>query len=166
MVDAGWVVEEPSPNGSLLRRPDAGPRLTLVLEVAEVVQFVSDDGTADRCAVLLNADGDDAICDRIVGVEAASQEIAAEDTRQLVGPRLGNRIHLDAGGAPLCGVELVRDELELRDRVLAESRLPAGAELGANLLTVEIELEFSLLSAVPIRKRRGRVRRRSAASGS
>ena len=56
-------------------------RLPLVLEVAEVVQLVLDDRAADRRAVLLNADRDDAVRDRILGVEAAALEVAAEETR-------------------------------------------------------------------------------------
>src|SRR5262245_62529789 len=141
------------------RRPDAFERVPLLFEVAEVVHLVPHDGAADGRAVLLNADGHDAVRDGILGIETAAQEVAPEHTRELVGSRLGDRIHLNAGGAPLRGVELVRDELELCDRVLAESRLSAGTKLRANLLAIEIELEFTLLAAVAIRKRRSRVDR-------
>ena len=151
--------------GGIRSGPHARARLPLIFEVAEVVQLVLDDRTADGGAVLLNADGNDAVRDRIVGVEAAALEVAAKEPIQLVSARLGDRVHLHAGRAPLRRVELVGDELELRDRILAEARLVAGAKLRANLLSVEIELELARLAPVSVRQRRGRVGGRRAAAG-
>jgi hypothetical protein len=58
--------------------------MTLVLEVAEEVQLVLHDRSSDRRAVLLNADRHHTMRDRILRVEAAALEIAAEETVQLV----------------------------------------------------------------------------------
>ena len=102
--------------------------------------------------------------DRILGVEAAALEVAAEQPIQLVRAGLGDGVHLHARRPSLRRVELVGDELELRDRVLAEARLVAGAELGADLLAVQIELELTLLAAVAIRQRRRGVGRRGTAA--
>ena len=52
------------------RRPGAGQRVLLVLVVDEVMQLVLENRTADRRAVLLIADGEHLVGDRIGRVEA------------------------------------------------------------------------------------------------
>src|SRR4030095_12277888 len=59
--------------------------------------------------------------------------------------------------APRGGGEPVRQELKLRDGVLAESRLPAGPDIGRDLLTVHVQLELPGLAAVSVWQRRRRV---------
>src|SRR5690349_13287382 len=81
--------------------PDAGVRRPLVFEVAEIVQLVLDDRSADRGAVLLNADRDDLLGDRVGRVETAALKVTAEQTAQQVGAGLRNRVHLHARGAAL-----------------------------------------------------------------
>ena len=112
------------------RVPDAGPRLALVLVVHEVVQLVSDERTTERRAELLIVDGLDSIQHRVVGVEFAVAEVTAEGTREAIATRLRDGVDLHAGRPALGCVEPVRDELKLRDRILAVPRLTAGPDVG------------------------------------
>ena len=125
----------------------------LVLVVREVVQLVQDDRPADSAAVLLVLVRDLRVEHRIVGIPAAVAEIADEGAGERVGARLGDRVHLHAGGAPLRCVEPVRDELKLPNRILAVPGLVAGAEVRRDLQTVDVELELAHVHAILHRQR-------------
>src|SRR4029078_5211724 len=72
------------------RIPGAGPRLALVLVVRDGVDTVPDERTADRQAEPLVVDRLDLVQDRVLGVEAAVAEVAAEEARHLVAARLAD----------------------------------------------------------------------------
>ena len=131
------------------RVPDAGAGLAFVLEVPEEMQLVAEEWTAERKRDLLIVDRHHAIQDRIIGVEAAVPEVAADRSGEGIGSGAGDGAHLHARRPAHRGIEPVRNELKLRDRFLAVARLAAEAPFGCDLLTVERELEFALLSAVP-----------------
>ena len=80
-------------------RPHARSRLPLVLEVAEVVQLVLDDRSTDRGAVLLNADGDDAVRDRMPwrGMIAPGRNmyVPGESARSAFSVRPFTRAHIE-----------------------------------------------------------------------
>ena len=133
---------------------DEGPRLALVFEVAEVVQFVLHERTAEHGAELLVVDRLDTVQHRIRRVEAAVAEIASHQARHRVGARFGDRVHLHSRRTPHRRVEPVRDELELRDRILAVLRLTADPDVGRHLLAVDVELKVARLAAVSVGQRR------------
>ena len=84
---------------------------------------ILDDRAAKGCAQLLVRIREDALGDKIRGVEFVATEIAPKRAGEDVRPRLGDRIHEHAGRAPLAGVKPVGDDLKLTDRVLVEARL-------------------------------------------
>ena len=133
--------------------------VVFVLEIAEVVQPVPQNRTADRRAELPVLDRHDFVSQRIGALKRLLAEIAPEQPGRLVRARLRDDIDLDAGRSALRGVEPIGDKLELRDRIRAESRLIAGAKLGGDLLTVQVQLEFTRLSAIPVRQWRARIGR-------
>ena len=104
--------------------------------------------------------------DGVLGVELAALEVATEQPAQLVRARLRDGVDLHTRRTALRGIELVGDELELGDRVLAEARLVASAQFRTDLLTVEVELELPALTVVAVRQRSRGVRGRRAAAGS
>src|SRR5262245_249997 len=106
-------------------RTVVGEGLWLPLEsiAAEEMDPIPDDRTAESPARLLIRIGQYALSDEVLGVELVAAEVATDGTEQRVRSRLGDGIHEHAGRTPLGGVEPVRDHLELRDRIPAESRL-------------------------------------------
>ena len=86
----------------------------------------------------------------IGGIEVVVAEVAAERPVEPVGTRLRDGIHLHARRPALRGIEPVRDELKLRDRVAAVHRLISGTEIGCDLLSVQIQLELSNLAIVSV----------------
>src|SRR5204863_155035 len=63
-------------------------------------------------------------------------------------------LYLDAGGSALRDIELLRDELELRDRLAAELRLAVTRlpELLRHLLAIKIELKQLVASDTGTRR--------------
>ena len=126
---------------------------------AEIVQFVLDDRAADRHRVLLilvrHHDADR----RILRVELAVAEVAAERAGQLIRAGLRHHVDLHALRPALRRVEPVGDELELRDHLLAERRLAAAAKTVGDLHAVEVRLVLADLAAVSVRQWRVRVGR-------
>lgn len=123
-------------------RVGADVGLTLVLEVREVMEPVPQDRPAVGRAELLVGVRQHAILDRVGGVEPVVAEESRHRSRTDVGPRLGDRVHLHAGRAPLPRVEAIGDDLELGDRVLAEAWLAeARRNQLRHLLPVDVQLE-------------------------
>ena len=122
--------------------PDGRQRLVLVFVVGEVVKLVLHNRAARGAADLLVRVGHDLVQHRIGRVPVAVPEVADEGTRKRVGARLGDGVHLHARRAALRGVEPVRDELELRDRVVAVPGLVAGAQVRGHLQAVDVDLEL------------------------
>src|SRR5262245_51757355 len=116
--------------------------------VAEIMQLVQYEWTADGPAVLLVLVRQLLVQDRIVRGPSAVAEVADEGAVQLVRARFGDGIDLHTRGTALCRVEPVRDELELRDCVVAVARLVAGAEVRRHLQTIDIQLELTDVNAV------------------
>src|SRR6185436_17335872 len=137
--------------------PDAGSRLALVLVVGEEVQLVPHERPAEGRAVLLVVDRLDGVEDRILRIEAAVAKIAAEETRELIRPRLGDHVDLRLRRTALRRVEPVREVLELGNRILAVPRLAAGPELRGHLLAVHVVLELPRLAVITVRQRSLRV---------
>ena len=133
----------------ILRSPGLFFRFALVLVVDEEVQPVAEDRAAERPGVLLVLERRDALEDGIRGVEAIVAEVAAERTGVAIGPRLRDQVDLEARGPALRGIEPVRDELELRDHLLAEGGLAAAAHRVLKLLAVDVGLELPDAIGVP-----------------
>ena len=138
-------------------RPDRGQRLALVFIVAEEMQLVLDDRAAQRAADLLILVGQDAFQHRVGRVPRAVAEVADERTAQQVRSRFRDDVHLHARGASLRRVEAVRDELELRDRIVAVPRLIARTEICSDLLAVDVQLELAHVDSILNRQRSLRV---------
>ena len=82
-MPASFLVDLPDSvtlNAGYSRVPDAGQRVPLVLEVAEVMQPVLNDRTADRGAELLVAHRHDDSEHRIFRIQLAVAEIGAEQS--------------------------------------------------------------------------------------
>ena len=96
-------------------------RLPRVAIAAKEVCLVLFDRPAKGCAQLLIRIRQDAIGDKIRGVELVAAEIAAKRAGVDIRSRLGDGIHDHAGRTPLAGVKPVLDDLKLADRVLVEA---------------------------------------------
>ena len=82
--------------------------------------------------------------DGVLGVELAALEVATEQPAQLVRARLRDGVDLHTRRTALRGIELVGDELELRDRILAEARLAAAAEAVGDFTIAHSCIGFAL----------------------
>src|SRR5712691_10177319 len=98
-------------------------RLALVFVIGEVVEPVPEDGPAVGRAKLLIRIWEDVPGDEVGSVEGVVAEVAGKRSCRYVGARFGNGVHLNAGRAPLGGVEPARQELKLGDRIATEPRL-------------------------------------------
>ncbi len=118
----------------------AGSRSVLVRP--EEMHLVPDDRAAARAADLLVLVRQHLVRDRIRRVELVAAEEAVDAAGGFVGPRAGDRLHLDAHRSALGDVEL-RGDLELRNRLAAEPRLAEArpGNLLRDLLPVQFDLE-------------------------
>ena len=124
-----------------------GPRLPLVFVTAEEMHAILDDRPAQRSAQLLVRIRQNALADKVRGVELVITEIAGERAAESVRSRLGDGINEHAGRAPLAGIKPVRDYLELSDRVAAVARLlrvGRGVVVYRHVLTVHLGLRITL----------------------
>ena len=121
-------------------------RLALDLVVGEEVRAVAEERAAERPAHLLIRVGDDPVLDVIGGVQAIVPEESRHRAGEGVGARLGDGVGHHPGGAALRGVEAVRDQHELRDRVHAVTGLVLiGARNEVrDLLAVDVDLRVAL----------------------
>ena len=135
---------------ALLVEVEAGPRarvaeghrVVLVLVVGEVVDPILLDRAAIGEAQLLILVRQHAVLHEVLRDEAVVAEVAGDGARRNVGARLRDGVDLHAHRAPLAGVEAVRDELELRDRVAAELRLAERLHhVVGHFLAVDVQLE-------------------------
>jgi hypothetical protein len=109
------------------------------------VQAVPEDRAAVGGAHLLVRVRQDGAGEEVGRVEVVVAEVARQRSGRDIGARFRDRVHLEAGRAPLRGVEAAREELELRNRVAAEARLPAIAALGhRHFLAIDVELELAV----------------------
>src|ERR1044071_8956397 len=98
-------------------------RLALVLVIAEEMDPVFADGTAERRAELLIRVRQHTIDNEVAGVEPVAPKISRRRSRERVRSRFRDRVDLDACRATLARVDAIRHELELGDRITGVTRL-------------------------------------------
>jgi hypothetical protein len=118
-------------------------RLALVLVVEEQVDAIAPDRAAIRRAQLLVRVREHPILDEVGGVEGVVPEVPRERAGRRVRARLGDGVDDHPHRAALRRIEPVGDELELRDRVAAETRLAEvrSGDAVLDLLPFHVDLE-------------------------
>src|SRR5882757_7630489 len=117
-------------------------RTVLGLIRTEIPQFVLDDGSAKRAAVLLVREREYSFCDGIGRVEDIVAEVTEGRPVNGIRSRLALHIHGKLSGTTLRGIKLVGNDLELRDGIAAKLSLSeAGVRtIRGHLLAVKVEL--------------------------
>src|SRR5882757_280756 len=124
------------------RSGTADLRTVLCLIRTEIPQFVLDDGSAKRAAVLFVREREYSFCDGIGRVEDIVAEVTEGRPVNGIRSRLALHIHGKLSGTTLRGIKLVGNDLELRDGIAAKLSLSeAGVRaIRGHLLAVKVEL--------------------------